>query len=202
MLAVTINSSGSVFDGIYSGWRGSPERFRPSVHSRVPIRSAMRITDADLAWIAPCSPHAAMTKSDPRSAALMWRSLSGPTGSALAYRASGSVALSANRFTTSSRRYPQAQAKLTQRLIVGSSRRSSAVDGFSIMNRHVPLPSALSLVSEYLNFPQGLKVASMETDFVLWLGICASQIYSVNFGLRPHGTLRRAFHSGGEYGTG
>ncbi|OLE75626.1 MAG: hypothetical protein AUG02_07065 [Chloroflexi bacterium 13_1_20CM_2_70_9] len=49
-------------------------------------------------------------------------------------RRRGSVARSANRFTTSIPPQPQRRAKPMQRRIVGSSRCASAVEGLSITN--------------------------------------------------------------------
>jgi len=76
-----------------------------------------------------------MTTSVARAATrAMWRSLAGPTGSFERPRSRGSLARSAKRFTISTPPNPQRRAKATQRRIVGSSPRSSAVEGFSMTN--------------------------------------------------------------------
>jgi len=78
-------------------------------------------------------PHAATTSDDWRSAEAIVAWLRGPTGSSTRRRASGRVERHAKRLTTSTPPKPQALAKPTQRRMVGSSTRASAVLGLSMM---------------------------------------------------------------------
>src|SRR5436309_3459087 len=79
----------------------------------------------------------------------------GPTGSDALSNASGSVDRNAKRFTMIRVDPPQDFANPMHRRIVGSSRTSSAVDGFNPMNTTV-LPSAdQRRVRMYLYRPSG-----------------------------------------------
>src|SRR5262249_1429416 len=98
----------------------------------------------------PWTPHAqttVLTRSRPLTdapnAALTHALLSGPTGSAAAFIATGLVARTAKRLTTRRRLHPHRRAKPWHLRTVGSSTNASAVEGLSMINVATRSPAAM-----------------------------------------------------------
>lgn len=135
------SSRGRNVFGKYSGWAGSPVRLILRQYiSGISFRTAFP-RPACKPWF----PQAAITMSEAFAHCLIHASFLGPTGSSTFDKIVGSVARYANRFTIVNPPYPHDSVNSRHRRSVGSSRLSSAVEGFKPMNRAV-VPEGIHLL--------------------------------------------------------